>query len=130
MDSYNCRYRFIILVWAKPEFKRPKEVPSFVFVFGAPLGDNDSPVWVMMLKHYGPNPAYNCDIEFFDADRKNIERQWLLQHPGSSFPPPGLAGKSQERLRIPEAGPLGSIESFQWTPPDLDRQHCTFHRLS
>jgi hypothetical protein len=103
----------------------PKQIPSLVFVFGAPPGDNDSPVWVMMLKHYGPNPAFNCDIEFFDADRKNIERQWLLQHPGSSFPPPGLAGKSQERFRVPEAGPLGSIESFQWTPLDPDRQHYT-----
>jgi hypothetical protein len=115
----------LLICWGVLEFKRPKEAPSFVFVFGAPLGDNDSPVWIMMLKHYGPNPAYNCDIEFFDQDRKNIEHQWLLQHPGSSFPPPGLAGKSQERLRVPEAGPIGSIGSFQWTPFDPNCQHYT-----
>ena len=115
----------LVVYWGVLEVKRPKDLPSFVFVFGAPLGDNDSPVWIMMLKHYGPNPAYNCDIEFFDDDRKNIEHQWLLQHPGSSFPPPGLAGESQERLRVSEAGPLGSIGSFQWTPVDPDRQHYT-----
>jgi hypothetical protein len=115
----------LVICWGVLELKRPKEVPSFVFVFGAPLGDNNSPVWIMMLKHYGPNPAFNCDIEFFDKDRKNLEHQWLLQHPGSSFPPPGLAGKSQERFRVPEAGPLGSIGSFQWTPLDTDRQHYT-----
>ena len=97
----------LVICWGVLRFKRPKEVPSFVFVFGAPLGDNDSPVWVMMLTHYGPKPSYNCDIEFFDADRKNIERQWLLQHPGSSFPPPGLAGKSQERLRCLPSAEMG-----------------------
>jgi hypothetical protein len=111
--------------WVVLEFTRAKELPSFVFVFGAPLGDNDSSVWIMMLKHYGPNPAYNCDIEFFDADRKNIEHQWLIQHPSSPFPPPGLAGTSQMHLHVPEAGPLGSISSFQWTPLDPDRQHYT-----
>jgi hypothetical protein len=115
----------LIICWAVLELKRPKELPSFVFVFGAPLGDNDSPVWVMMLKHYGPNPAYNCAIDFYDKDRINIEHQSLLQHPGSSVPPPGLAGKSQERLRVPEAGPLGPIGGFQWTPLDPDRQHYT-----
>jgi hypothetical protein len=36
------------------------ERPSFVFVIGAPLGDNNSPEWIMMLNHYGPNAAYNC----------------------------------------------------------------------
>lgn len=111
------------ICWVVLEFRRPKESPSFVFVFGAPLGDNDSPVWIMVLQHYGPNPAYNCDIEFFDADRKNIEHQWLLQHPDSPFPPPGLAGQSQLQLHVSEAGPLGSIGNFQWTPLDPDRQH-------
>jgi hypothetical protein len=115
----------LIICWVVLELKPPKELPSFVFVFGAPLGDNDSPVWLMMLKHYGPNPAYNCDIVFYDKDRKNIEHQSLLQHPGSSFPPPGLAGKSQERLHVPEAGPLGPNGGFQWTPLDPDRQHYT-----
>jgi hypothetical protein len=113
------------IYWGLLEFKRPKVVPSFVFVFGAPLGDNDSPVWVMMLKHFGPNPAFNCNIGFFDSDRKNIEHQWLLQHPGVSFPPAGLAGASQLHLHVPEAGPPGPITTFQWTPLDPDRQHYT-----
>lgn len=104
----------------------PSQSPSFLFVFGAPLGENDSPVWIMMLKHYGANAAYNCDIQFFDDDRKNIEHQWLVEHPGSAFlPPEGVAGKSQARFRIPEGGPEGSIDSFQWTPIDPNNQHYT-----
>jgi len=39
--------------------------PSLLFVFGAPLGDNNSPTWVMMLKHFGPGAVHNCKIEFF-----------------------------------------------------------------
>lgn len=113
----------LVVCWGILELKRPKQLPSFVFVFGAPLGDNDAPVWVMLFKHYGPNPAHNCDIEFFDQDRKNIEHAWLVQHPNSPFPPTQLTGKSQEHFHIPEAGPQGSIGSFQWTPLDPDRQH-------
>jgi hypothetical protein len=113
----------LVVYWGVLELKRPKQLPSFVFVFGAPLGDNNSQVWVMLFKHYGPNPAHNCDIEFFDQDRKNIEHAWLVQHPNSPFPPAQLAGKSQEHFHIPEAGPQGSIGSFQWTPLDPDRQH-------
>ena len=102
------------------------ELPSFLLVFGAPLGENDAPVWIMMLKHYGPNTAYNCDVAFFDNDRKNIEHQWLVEHPNSSFlPPGGVAGKSQMRFHVPEAGPEGSIDSFQWTPIDPNSQHYT-----
>lgn len=60
--------------------------PSLLFVFGAPLGDNESTSWIMMLKHYGPNSAHNCDIQFYDNDRKNIEHEWLVKHPNSPFP--------------------------------------------
>jgi len=67
----------------------------------------------MMLRHYGPNPAYNCDIAFYDRDRKNIEHEWLVRHPNSPYPPPGLAG---------EEGPAGS---FVWHPLDPHRQHYT-----
>jgi len=97
--------------------------PSFLFVFGVPLGENDSPVWVMMLKHYGPDQAYNCDTEFIDEDRKNIEHQWLVAHPGSSFlPPGGVAGESQKRIHVAEAGPSGAGD-FRWEPLDPNTQH-------
>jgi len=99
--------------------------PSLVFVFGVPLGDNDSASWMMMLRHYGPSPAYNCDIGFYDDDRKNIEHQWLAAHPYSPFPPPGLAGESQKRIYVAEAGPEGSSGGFHWKPVDPDRQHYT-----
>lgn len=99
--------------------------PSLVFVFGAPLGDNDSASWIMMLRHYGPGPAYSCDIGFFDDDRKNMEHEWLVKHPNSPFPPPELAGESQKRVHIPEVGAEGSAGSFIWKPLDPDRQHYT-----
>jgi len=99
--------------------------PSLVFVFGAPLGDNDSASWIMLLKHYGPGPAYNCDIGFYDNDRKNIEHQWLVEHPNSPFPPPGVAGESQKRIYVAEAGPEGSAGSFMWNPLNPNSQHYT-----
>jgi hypothetical protein len=113
----------LCLYWVAIELRQ--ETPSFVFVFGAPLGDNRSNKWMMMLRHYGPNSAHNCDIEFFDNDRKNIEHQWLVKNPKIPYPPAGLAGKSQERIRINEAGPEGSAGSFYWEPLDPDRQHYT-----
>jgi hypothetical protein len=103
----------------------PRETPSFLFVFGAPLGGNESAKWLMMLRHYGPNPAYNCDITFYDDDRKNIEHEWLVKHPHSPYPPPGLAGESQKRIHIAEAGPEGSAGNFIWSPLDPNRQHYT-----
>jgi hypothetical protein len=36
-------------------------IPSLAFVFGAPLGDNDSAQWIMMLKHYGPGSIHKSD---------------------------------------------------------------------
>ena len=100
--------------------------PSLPFVFGAPLGENNSPAWIMMIKHYGPNTAFNCDVEFFDDDRKNIEHQWLVEHPGSSFlPPGGVVGQSQIRFQISEIGPEGSSQKFEWTPIDPNNQHYT-----
>ncbi|MGC1659021.1 MAG: DUF4062 domain-containing protein [Candidatus Acidiferrales bacterium] len=103
-----------------------KQIPSLLFVFGVPLGDNDSASWLMLLRHYGPKPAYNCNVEFYDSDRKNIEHQWLVAHPNSPFPPPGLAaGESQKRVYVAETGPEGSPGSFSWNPLDPDRQHYT-----
>src|ERR1700677_5026428 len=92
--------------------------PSLVFVFGAPLGDNDSASWVMVLKHYGPGSAYNCDIRFYDNDRKNIEHEWLVGHPNSPYPPPGLAGESQKHIHVVEASLEGSAGNFIWNPLD------------
>jgi hypothetical protein len=103
-----------------------KQIPSLVFIFGVPLGDNDSASWMMMLRHYGPKPAYNCNIEFYDSDRKNIEHQWLVEHPSSPFPPRGLAaGESQKSVYIAETNPEGSAGSFIWNPLDPNRQHYT-----
>jgi hypothetical protein len=102
---------------------KPK-TPSLVFVFGAPLGDNDSPTWIMMLKHYGPSSAHNCIVVFYDKDRKNIEHLWLANHPGTPFLPPGQFDESQKSLTVAETGPEGGpAGSFNWAPLDRDRQH-------
>ncbi|MGA9557926.1 MAG: hypothetical protein WBR11_13805 [Terriglobales bacterium] len=83
-------------------------------------------MWMMMLKHYGPDAVYNCDIVFVDEDRKNIEHQWLVEHPESSFlPVGGVAGKSQKSFHIPEAAREGAPLKFQWSPVDPNNQHYT-----
>ncbi len=47
------------------DVKEPtKTKPSLLFVFGVPLGDNDSSTWMMTLTHYGPRPAHTCTIDF------------------------------------------------------------------
>jgi hypothetical protein len=97
--------------------------PSFVFAFGVPLGDNNSATWIMMLKHYGPAPAFNCTVDFYDKDRTNIQHEWLQKHPDSPFAPPGLVGQFRKQIHVSEAGPEGSLPMFNWTPLDPDRQH-------
>jgi hypothetical protein len=99
--------------------------PSLVFVFGVPLGDNDSASWMMTLQHYGPGSAHNCKIEFFDEDRINIQHQWLVAHPNSPYPPPQLTGESRKQIYVAETGPEGSSGSFQWSPLYPDCQHYT-----
>jgi hypothetical protein len=117
-----------IVATEKPaEPKEPASVsrtqtPSLVFVFGVPLGDNDSAEWLMVLKHYGPSLAHNCEIIFYDNDRKNIEHEWLVKNPKVPYPPP-LAGESQKRIYFPEAGPEGSYGSFRWSPINPNSQH-------
>jgi hypothetical protein len=99
------------------------QIANFVFVFGAPLGDNHAATWVMMLKHYGLSSAHNCTIDFYDKDRINVRREWLLKHPDSPFPPADLVGEFRHHVRVPEAGPEGPLPFFNWTPLDPDRQH-------
>jgi hypothetical protein len=45
--------------------------------------------------------------------------------PHSPYPPPGLAGESQTRIHVAEAGPEGPAGSFRWSPLDPDRRHYT-----
>ena len=80
----------------------------------------------MMIKHYGPKTAFNCDIQFYDNDRKNIERLWLDNHPGSSFlPQGGVVGKSQMAFHLPDAGVEAALGNFEWEPIDPNNQHYT-----
>ena len=109
-----------------PSPPEPK-IPSLVFVFGAPLGDNDSSTWIMMLKHYGPSSAHNCIVEFFDDDRKNIEHLWLVANGSPPFLPLGQFDESQKLFHIPEAAVEGPVPClpFNWSPIDPNRQHYT-----
>jgi hypothetical protein len=107
------------------QYKQEHLPPSIPFILGVPYGDNDSPLWVMLIKHYGESPAYNCEVSFYDEDRKNIGRAWLASHPGFSFPPINLIGESSKVFRdIPEIDKRG-WGSFEWTPIDPNRQHYT-----
>jgi hypothetical protein len=100
-----------------------RQTPNLVFVFGAPLGDNNSKTWMMMVKHYGPGPAHNCRIDFYDKDRINIRHHWSVKHPDSPFPPADLVGEFRHQVQIAEAGPEGPLPTFEWTPLDPDHQH-------
>jgi hypothetical protein len=99
--------------------------PSFLFILGAPLGDNDSPVWNMTVLHYGPNAAQNCNVHFIDLDRANIRHDWLDSHPGLSFAPADLVGQWETYLHFPEveAAPSTGISNFQSIPIDPNQQH-------
>lgn len=79
----------------------------------------------MTLQHYGPGPAHNCTIDFYDQDRISIRHEWLVKHPDSPFPPPDLVGEFRKQIHIAEAGLYGSLPKFNWTPLDPDRQHYT-----
>lgn len=77
----------------------------------------------MMVKHYGPGPAHNCRIDFYDKDRINIRHRWSLKHPDSPFPPADLVGPFRYQAQFPEAGPEGPLPTFEWIPLDPDHQH-------
>lgn len=115
-------------IWISPHpsavVKISPKTPSLVFVFGAPLGDNASSEWIMVLRHFGPESAHNCNISFYDKDRKNIEHLWLVEHGSPPFLPAGLFDSSQHMISVLEANPEGSIPgAFKWSPLDPDRQH-------
>jgi hypothetical protein len=102
----------------------PTSTPSFMFVLGSPLGDNDSPRWVMLLRHYGSGPAYNCESVFSDLDRDNIAHTWLVDHPGYSFAPPSLVGNSSAYSHLSELDATAwPPHVFYWSPIDPDNQH-------
>ncbi len=101
------------------------QTPSLIFVIGVPLGDNDSPTWLMLLRHYGSNTVYSCQVDLIDDDRKNIEHQWLAKHPNSPFLPAGMFPPSQTSIRVAEGGPEGPLPNFTWKPLDPNRQHYT-----
>jgi hypothetical protein len=103
------------------------QLPSLLFVFGVPLGDNDSTSWMMTLRHFGPRTAYACKISFYDDDRINIRHQWLTAHPNSPYPPPGLTGESRKQINVAEASPEGSSGGFPWSPLNPDSQHYTIN---
>jgi hypothetical protein len=119
----------LVLVWVIAELTGRSRntaipTPSLVFLFGAPLGDNASSVWIMIPRHYGPGSAHNCTIAFYDKDRKNIEHLWLVNHGSPPFLPPGRFDPSQQTIYALEANPEGVIPGhFQWSPLDPDRQH-------
>ena len=118
----------VTLMWnpMRTQYMEEHLPPSFPYIVGAPLGDSDSPVWAMMIHHFGSKPVSGCEIEFRDEERKVVEYQWLRDHPGMSYPPPGLAGESQKVFSHLEADPLGGgFGDFRWSPLNPNHQHYT-----
>ena len=126
LSAYGTAWRVAAAqATAVPAPKSPS-TPSLAFVFGAPLGDNASASWIMLIKHFGPETAYNCDISFYDNDRTNIEHLWLVAHPNNPYPPPGIAdGASRHDVHLDEMNPDGVGGHFIWKPLDPNRQHYT-----
>lgn len=115
----------VAMLWnpLRKQYMQEHLPPSLVFIVGAPLGDYNSPVWVVFTRHYGPESVHHCDVSFWDLDRKNIEYNWRAEH-HSSFSPPGIAGgDSQANLVIPELGAQSGAIFFAWTPLDANHQH-------
>jgi hypothetical protein len=96
---------------------------SFLFLMGAPLGDNDSPVWVMNTLHYGPSSAYNCNLHFIDQDRYHLQHDWLTDHPGETVPEFIRTWDAKSRWEEVEPAPTLGIFGFKWVPINPDQQH-------
>ncbi len=113
------------LLWypLRQQYAEDHAYPSIVFILGAPLGESTSPQWIMLEHHFGPTPAYNCDISFHDRDRESVEGGGSLDYP--MFPPVGVAGDSTRNLHDNEADPgIGAgAKSFNWIPLYPDSQH-------
>jgi hypothetical protein len=116
----------MLVLWNPMRFQYMNEhrPPGLPFIFGAPFGENDSPIWMMLVKHYGADPAYNCDISFWDADRKEILDDWIKRHPGAPYSE-DLTAASQKNLHVAEIDAIGQNNNFTWNPVNPDRQHYT-----
>jgi hypothetical protein len=40
--------------------------PSFPFIIGASFNNVNSRNWAMLVNHYGPSVAHDCDVRFYD----------------------------------------------------------------
>jgi hypothetical protein len=102
-----------------------KEGPSFVYVAGLPLGESNSPLVLLEYVHFGPSPAYNCEIHFSDLDRIKLRQKWLSANPGISFAPPNLYGATEIAWQVNEldAGLKVRPTTSRWVVLDPDHQH-------
>ena len=119
----STRQSSVLLQQSVQVAPQPEPKPNLVFVFGAPLGDNASAEWIMMVKHFGPSSAHNCKVDFYDDDRINIKHEWLVKHPNIPFAPKELAGEFRTQIDVGEVGPEGSTVNFRWRPLYPDSQH-------
>jgi hypothetical protein len=114
-----------VMLWTplRKQYAEENSSPSIVFVIGAPLGASYSPVWAMFREHYGPGPAYNCDVVFNDRDRENVKEEWEKSYPNTPLPPIGDAEKSFVHETEVDPGFSATMENFRWMPLYPDSQH-------
>jgi hypothetical protein len=114
-----------LLLWTpmRTQYMQEHLSPSFVFVFGGPLGDNHSAIWAMFPRHFGPQPALGPnEIEFWDTDRQQILRDWAISH-RPAIPPKELAATAEKAIVLPTVGPTLDFGEFNWQPLNPNRQY-------
>lgn len=83
---------------------------SLPFILGAPLGDNDSSVWQMMVMPFGVLSSFDCGIKFSDLYRQTLKTS---AH---------SIGEAEKNLHFSSTS-TNDDSRFTWVPIDRDHQH-------
>jgi hypothetical protein len=97
-----------------------KNVDGFPFIVGAPLGDNDSRMWEMIVRPFGvlQSKSYSCDLMFHDLIKQRQKESWLKQRANSKHLPE-LIKETGVKITMPFYTP----ENFKWSSIDPNKQH-------
>jgi hypothetical protein len=92
--------------------------PSFVYIAPGVWSPAPRNLWLMLIRHYGPEPVNNIEIVFVDKDRQNaISKK-------ESATEQEIRGE-QVTLHFPEIDPTEGFwaKTFPWAPLDPDHEH-------
>jgi hypothetical protein len=109
----------IVAVFWNPmrkQYSQEHLLPSLVYITPDPIGDYNSPVWLMSFKHFGPTSAFNCKGSFSDLIQSGEE---TIFHRLAGPQPLGYEFNFQEADPIPGFGD----NNFRWIPRNPNGQH-------